>query len=78
MTGNNGVAAVEACLLVEEMHGAATPTATAFLLAIEFGHDRFGRNAPGQGLSMLAIGGHEVVFRRQRLNTPTPTASSPL
>jgi hypothetical protein len=54
------------------MHGATTATATAFLLAVEFGHDRFGRNPPCQGLSMLAIGGNEVVIRRQRLQHADP------
>ena len=68
MAGDDGVAAIEAGLFVEEVHGAATAPAASLLFAVEFGHDGAGRHASGESLAMLAIGGHEIVFRRQGLD----------
>lgn len=50
------------------MHGAATASAAAFLLAEHLGHDDASRDAFGQGLAVLAVGGKDGVGWAQVLH----------
>ena len=62
------VAAVEAAWGVEDVHRAAAAAAAALDAAEHLGHDRLGRDAAGQRVAVLAVGGHDRVVRVERLH----------
>ena len=61
------VAAEEAPVPVEEVHGAAAAARAAVHAAEQLGHDLAGRHPAGDGLAVLAVGGHQVVLVAERL-----------
>ena len=63
---DNRVASVEAGRGIEDVHRAAPPTAAALLLPVHLGHQPAGVDPARQRVAMLAIGGDDGVFCRQR------------
>ena len=62
MAADDGMAAEEALLRVEEVHRAALPLGAAGHLAEQLGHGGLGVHAPRQGMAVVAIGGDHVVI----------------
>ena len=58
---HDGVAAMEICRTIEQMHGAATPAAAALLLSVHLRKHRGHRHPAHQRLPMLAVGGHDPI-----------------
>ena len=52
-------------LRVEQMHRAALAMRTAGSFAVQLRHHRFGRDALGDGLAMLAIAGEHIIVLAQ-------------
>ena len=67
-TPDDGIAAIERCGAVKDVHRAAAPPAAAFQLPIHFSPQRVHADATCQRLAVLAIGGHDRVLRLQRLD----------
>ena len=61
------VAAKEALVPVEEVHGAAAAAGAAVHAAEQLGHDGVRMRAARERLAVLAVGGHEVVRVAERL-----------
>lgn len=61
VSAHDAMAAKEAKLLVEHVHRATLALRAAVLTAEEFGHDRTRRHATRERLSMVAVGGDDVV-----------------
>ena len=70
MPGDDGVATVEARVLVKEMHRSTTTAGAAFLLAVHLRHDRRCGHAAGQSLAVFAVGGDDIILRTQRFHKP--------
>ena len=62
------VAAVEPGGRVKQVHRPATSARAALDLAVHLGHDRAGRDAADQRVTVLAIRGDDRVLRRERLH----------
>jgi hypothetical protein len=66
VAADDAVATQEVRLGVEEVHRAAKAFAATGLLGEQLGHDGPGRHPLGVGLTVVPVGGHDVVVRLDR------------
>jgi len=64
---DNCIAAEKVRCTIEQMHRTAASTRTTGLLAEHFGHDDVHWHAAHQRMAVFAVGGNDVVLRRQRM-----------
>ena len=66
---HNPVSAEEVGIAIEEVHRAPLPASHAIAATEQFGHDRARRYAAGQRLSVIAVGGDDVVIGAEHRNS---------